>query len=114
MTVTYEFTERICFESSGDQTIFHGALKKLLGNPASVNMSEQDFSPEEWGFLPFLIDITHKSSFFELDNQDHVDCLVGIIEKVNCRRKKSGFIKCDFSKEQLRVFRELYEPLPKE
>ena|ERR1035437_6920615 len=114
MTVTYEFTERISFENSNDMKLMRSALMKLRDNPCSVNMSEQDFSADEWDIIPYFIDLTRKGSFFELDNEDHVNLWYSIIEKINTRRKKAGFIKMNFIKEQLRVLKEAYDPLPKE
>ena len=112
--ITFHAKFSVYFDSSNDLKSFNQSLYRIKDTPLSVNLTESDFTSDEWITIIYLCDLTKKGSFFELDEPSQVNNLFSIIEKVKFRRQKAGFKKAEFPKCELLIWHELYELLPKE
>jgi len=112
--ITFKTKFGVYFNTCDELKLFNQSLYKIIKNPASVNFSEKDFTPDQWDTINGIWSLTKKGSFFELDMPEQVNNLFSIIDIVKNRRKNAGFKKLDFTAPELKIWDELYELLPKE
>lgn len=112
--ITFKTKFSVYFDTCNDLALFHTSLCRIKEKPITVNLCESDFTSDEWNTISFMVDLTRRGSFFELDEPYQVNDFFSIIEKIKNRRKKAGFRKLEFPAPEIKIWNELYSLLPTE